>query len=102
MSIDVTICDRVKLVHATCIGLITKEELYHHQNSIWCTGQYTGYDCIFDMLNADFCKIQYNQLLTFSRTAAMVDYGQSPTKLAVIVSTNQQKRITEKYQFLTA
>jgi len=98
MTIDVNVYDSEKLVHAICTGLVTKEELFHFQDSIWSAGQHTGYDCIFDMLKADFCKIRYSDLLEYARSAAMLDYGHPLTKLAVVVSTSQQKILTEFYQ----
>lgn len=98
MTIDAFIDFNARLVTAVCKDSVTIKELQDYQDQIWASGVAAGLNCLFDMRNANFSQINFSNILPLAAKAAMIDYGQSKSKLAVIVSSSSQEIISHFYQ----
>lgn len=98
MPIETAIYYDEKLVHAKCAGIVSREDLYSYQKTVWIDSVTYGFDCVFDMCKADLSTISFADLLPFASKAVMIDTGQPATKLAVVVSEEFQERLSKFYQ----
>ena len=97
MPIKFTINREKRLVHATCSGVVTADELMVYQKDTWITGNVDGFDGLFDASGGDFSQLNYSDLLPFARNAALVDQFVPDSKLAIVIADAKQKTISEFY-----
>jgi hypothetical protein len=97
MTISVDIDRHRKLVRATCSGQVTVDELMDYQTETWLNSNVNGFDGLFDARQGDFGDIDVTSLLSFSNKAATIDQFVHPCKMAIVISDNEQRRLSEFY-----
>jgi hypothetical protein len=66
MPIHAEIDTEKRRVHATCMGVITEDELMKYQLECWVCGDTSGFDGVFDATQGDFSVIEFSSLLSFT------------------------------------
>lgn len=85
-------------VHTSCTGSITLKELLEYQEDIWRNGDVSGFDELFDALQADFSALNLTDIFQLSQNALNIDDTQTSSKLALIIQPGVQEKLADFYR----
>ena len=98
MPINNTVDKDKKIIYSICTGIMVREDFDFYVNTIWNHNEHYGFNELFDTVEADWSKFDFNYLFDVAKKATTLTSIDPNSKLAWVVLKGKQKELTDFYK----